>query len=306
MHTTMARESADSNFTLAFAVAVLLAVGSAVVLTPFASAGLALAGFHFPFPRIFDRVVMVAALGTLILFARRLRLFELVRSGFAEPRRHLRSLLIGFALALALMIGLFALAAWTATRPIPLGALFGRALRFGGAAFLIAVIEETFFRALLLAGMAHDFGRRPALIVSAALYAIVHLIRSPRHYYLTGLHPLAGLANLQASAVRIIHPDGLLPMVFGLFLLGLVLGLGFLLSGRVYFSIGLHAGLIIAAKCWSVVAHASDHIPAWLAGAGPVPLIAAPAAWLFSLALIALMPRFLGPNRSTTPVLRRS
>ena len=40
-------------------------------------------------------------------------------------------------------------------------------------------------------------------------------------------------------------------MVLGLFLLGLALGEAFIRTRQVYLSIGLHAGLVIGAKCWA-------------------------------------------------------
>ncbi|MGH8338317.1 MAG: lysostaphin resistance A-like protein, partial [Gammaproteobacteria bacterium] len=174
----------------------------------------------------------------------------------------------------------------------------GRALKYTAAAILIGVIEEAFFRAFLLAGIRADYGPRTALIASALIYAVAHVLRSPAHIYLTGYHPLAGFHNLALSATRLAHPLQVLPVLIGLFLLGIVLGEAFMLTGKVYFSIGLHAGFVIGAKTWPLVV---DHsaVPRWLAGPGPVPLIAAPAAWTAALIIAIALPWIFRPEEDS-------
>jgi membrane protease YdiL (CAAX protease family) len=283
-------EASSKRFTAIFILAILLSALAGAALAPVAAYAIAIAGPHLSFPRIFDRVFMITPAAVLIIFARPLDLWKLLDRGFRNPRERLPALFAGLGVASVITIVLLALAAWIAQGPWIAGALATRALVYLPAALLIGVIEEGFFRAVLLGGLRRDFGVRVALIVSSAIYALAHLVRAPQHYYLTGFHPAAGFENLAASLARIAHPDGLLAMLFGLFLLGLLLGEAFLLTGRVYLSIGLHAGFVLGAKCWPVVAGAQAHaIPSWLAGPGPVPLIAAPAAWLASLALMGLM-----------------
>jgi membrane protease YdiL (CAAX protease family) len=279
------------GFSLAFLFALLLALGVAVVFAPLVGFAISSAGFHVPFPRIFDRVVMIAAGCALLFFARPLHLASLLHESFRYSHRSLPQLLLGLAIALAIMAALLAAGSTTLHRGFPLGSIAIRAARFATAALLIGLIEETFFRAILLGGLARDLGVRTALIISAAIYAVAHLIRSPKHYFLVGFHPAAGLHNLSASFARIIHPGDLIAMLLGLFLLGLVLGEAFIRTRQVYLSIGLHAGLVIGAKCWGAVGAGAPPAPRWLAGPGPVPLIAAPAAWIFSLILFVLISR---------------
>jgi membrane protease YdiL (CAAX protease family) len=281
--------SRKPGFCSAFALALALGVAAAVVLAPLVADGLAAVGLRIPFPRIFDRVVMVALAVALLLYARRLGLAVLLRDGFGEPRRSLPRVLVGMAIAIAVMVILFALAIRIAHQPLQLAGLILSAIRYSAAAILIGVIEEAFFRVVLLGGIARDFDWRVALPASAAIYALAHLIRSPKHYYLMGFHPAAGFANLASSLERIVHPDGLAAMTFGLFLLGLLFGTAFIRTDKAYLSIGLHAGFVMGAKCWPLVAAGSSQFPRWLAGPGPVPLIAAPAAWAFALALTALI-----------------
>jgi membrane protease YdiL (CAAX protease family) len=234
------------SFTLGLVLAVTIGLAAAVIIAPLAAAGLAASGLRFPFPRIFDRTVMVTLGGALLCFARRLRLAQLLREGFAGPASNLRGALGGLVLALLAMAALFTTAAELGHGRVAALALIERGLRYAAAAAAIALIEEGFFRAVILAGTARDFGRAGARI--------------------------------------------------GLFLLGLVLGEAFILTGRVWFSIGMHAGFVIGAKTWPLLAHPGTPMPRWLAGSGPVPLIAAPAAWTVAILLLILLPILLAEN----------
>jgi membrane protease YdiL (CAAX protease family) len=298
---TLDRRPDHARFGATFACALLIGALIAAAIAPPVADLLARAGLRFPFTRIFDRVAMVTLAGTLFLFARRLRLQELLIEGFREPRANLSRFCVGFGVAASLMALLAAIAIALAHRAPPPIALALRALSFVPAALVIALIEEAFFRVILLGGLARDSRRGAALLISAAIYAAAHLVRGPRHYYLDGFHPAAGFSNLAASLTPIVWPGDLLAMTFGLFLLGIVLGEAFRATGRVYFPIGLHAGFVIGAKCWPLIADAFTP-PRWLAGPGPVPLIAAPAAWLVALALFGWMRlRPLERSRSNHP-----
>ncbi len=253
------------SFTLKFVLALALGLAAAVIIAPFAAAGVAAAGFHFPFPRIFDRTVMVTLLVALLCFARPLRLAELLRAGFARPRGNLVRVGAGLLLALVAVGTLFGIAAYIGpSHSIPYREIAMRASSAVVAAIVIGIIEEGFFRAFLLGGMERDFGSGGAIL------------------------------NLAESAIRLAHPVAAFPELLGLFLLGVVLGEAFLLSRTVYFSIGMHAGFVLCAKSWPAIAGSGMRVPRWLAGKGPVPLIGAPAAWAMAVALMLLLPTLVG------------
>jgi membrane protease YdiL (CAAX protease family) len=292
------------SFTLKFVLALALGLATAVIIAPFAAAAVAAAGFHFPFPRIFDRTVMVTLLVALLCFARPLRLFELLREGFARPRANLVRTGAGLLLALVAVGALFGIAAYMgSSHSLPYREIAMRASSAVLAAIVIAILEEGFFRAFLLAGMESDFDSAGAVLLSSAIYAMAHVVRAPPHYYLIGIHPAAGIRNLAESAVRLSHPLATLPELLGLFLLGVVLGEAFLLSRTVYFSIGMHMGFVLSAKSWPALADSRMRVPRWLAGRGPVPLIGAPAAWAMAIALMLLLPTLIG--RPAPPEERR-
>jgi membrane protease YdiL (CAAX protease family) len=304
VHPTNAEQSQDglrqvpirdgAPFLCALTEALLVAVVAAVVMAPFAAVTLSAAGFRFPFPRIFDRVVMATLSATLLLFAHRLRLFEFLRQGFRTNWAGVWQGLNGFAFAAGAVSILFALAS-LAGGDVRGADVLPSVLRYLPAATLIAVIEEGFFRAFLLAGMKSELGSSAGLLVSSAIFAFVHVIRSPAHFYLMHYDPLAGANTLVAYGERILQ-IGAGPALVGFFLLGLVLGEAFVLTHRVHCSLGLHLGFVLGAKTWRQAVGGA--IPRWLAGSGSVPLVAAPATWGISAVVLIVLSLWLAPSRT--------
>jgi len=284
------------SFTLRLTVALLVAIVAAALIAPWVSALVDALGFRFPFPRIFDRVVMVALAAVMIESALPLKLWPRLKAGFANPAANRGRAVRGFAIALLAVAAL-----WIAAAVLSSGGFDGSfkvLTHLPGtlaAALLIAVIEEAFFRAILLAGMRDDFGPRAALIASAAVYALAHLVRSPARFQLHGIHPMAGFDVLASSFAQFGDPAALMPPLIGLFLLGLVLGEAFLLTGTVYFSLGMHAGFVVGAKSWRYVTAAGSSQPGWLVGYGRVPLIGGVGAWIVALTLLLLLKRLARP-----------
>jgi membrane protease YdiL (CAAX protease family) len=282
-------------FTLRVAIALVLAAAAAAIVAPFAATALAAAGYHFPFPRIFDRTVMVTVAVILAVWARKLGVVPLLRRGFARPKDNFGAALRGFLVAAAAIAILLALSAAFGGRvELRAGEALARAPKYVAGAILIAIIEEGFFRAFMLGGMVEDFGRTGALLISAAVYALAHLVRSPARFYLARFDAAAGFHNLVASLAQLMHPDAALPALVGLFLLGLVLGEAFLVTGNVYFSAGLHGGLVIGAKLWPYSDTTAGAPPHWIIGYGRPALISGPAAWLITLVILAFIPRLTG------------
>ena len=67
------------SFTAKFALALVIGLAAAVIIAPVAGLAVARAGFRIPFPRIFDRVVMLALFGVIVYAARALGLVALLR-----------------------------------------------------------------------------------------------------------------------------------------------------------------------------------------------------------------------------------
>jgi membrane protease YdiL (CAAX protease family) len=289
------------KFTARFALVLIAGIVAAIIFAPLAAVAVSAVGWHYPFPRIFDRTVMVSMLIVVLFAARDLNLVTLLSHGFKHPAApSIARAIRGFVVAM-----------------IAIAILFGLALRVGGggagnhgaaialipkyflSAIAIAFIEEAFFRAFLLGGMASDFGNRVALIASAAIYAVAHLVRSPARFYVTGYQPAAGLITLAHSIDQFKDPAVAIPTLIGLFLLGIVLGEAYILTGSVYFSIGLHCGFVLGAKMWPKIILNRAAIPWWIAGGGAIPLIGGAVAWVIAIAIFATLRQISGGQRGS-------
>jgi len=277
------------SFTPRFALVFAIAVGAAVAISPLAALAAAALGLHFPFPRIFDRTVMVTLLVALFFPGGRLGLVIRVLRGFVPSALEFHRALRGFLVAIASIAALWTLATALGARAASqVLALIPHLARYSAAALLIAIIEEGFFRAFLLDGMETDLGRIGSLAASSAVYAIAHLVRSPARFYASGFEPLAGVRNLTASLAAL--GDGNAMMAgCGLFMLGLVLGEAFLLTRKVYFSVGMHAGIVIGLRFWRAIVESRAALPGWLFGSGRFPIVSGAAAWIVAVVILATL-----------------
>ncbi len=287
------------SFPSRLALTLFAALAAAVIVAPFAGVVVSMLGYRIPFPRIFDRSVMATVLVALLWSGGRLRFASLLAKGFRNPGLNWTRALKGLVVSLAIIVILGASAVMLGgTANGSLGEAAARLPKYLLSAIVIAIIEEAFFRAFLLEGMRPKFGDRGALVISATVYSFAHLVRSPAKFYVTGFDASAGLVTLGHSFDQISHPATALPVILGLFLLGIVLGEAFLLTETVYLSAGLHGGFVLGSKLWPQLIENRAAIPSWLGGAGPVPLIGGAAAWLMALVLLALMPVLSGPRSS--------
>jgi membrane protease YdiL (CAAX protease family) len=90
--------------------------------------------------------------------------------------------------------------------------------------FIIALVEEWFFRGYLLQILRKDYGSNKAIFFSSIFFAMTHFVRPISEY------------------------SQLIPEFFGLFLIGIILAYSTILSGNIYFSIGIHAGWVYIVK----------------------------------------------------------
>ena len=289
------------SFTGRFALALAPGIVAAIIFAPLAAVAVSAAGWQYPFPRIFDRTVMVTLLIAMLFAARDLNLVSLLSRGFKHPAApSIARAIRGFVVAMIAIAVLYGLALAVGGGGVGNhGAAAALIPKYFLSAIAIAFIEEAFFRAFLLGGMASDFGNRVALIASAAIYAVAHLVRSPARFYVTGYQPAAGLITLAHSIDQFKDPAIAIPTLVGLFLLGIVLGEAYILTGSVYFSIGLHCGFVLGAKMWPKIILNRAAIPWWIAGGGAIPLIGGAAAWVIAIAILAMLRPIAGARPTT-------
>lgn len=246
-------------------------------------------GPRFGFGRVYDRVFEVLLLAGLVAAWRPLDLGTPRALGFRREGAAgwlARGLAVGSAgLVVGLAVG------WAGGAVVP-------ALRFAGAktlrkaalglaaAIAIGTGEEALFRGVLLRRLGRDGGRVFGVVATAALYAVVHLLRARAGREAATL--AAGIARTTALFAPLAAPRAW-PALAGLFGLGVVLAVARFRSRTLWFPIGIHAAWVavfrVGRLCFDVRPR-----PAWLVGPGWPPLVggAAGAAALAATAWLTM------------------
>jgi len=259
----------------------------AALLTPalYSLLGWLLGETPWQFSRVFDRVAMLVALLLLLTLRRKLPLGE-VRQAFRTMGRGWQcGVLLSLGMVCSLGGSLAALPflvdgtklSWEASGA-PLDYLW-KILRTLPAALLIASIEESFFRVLMIRSLSARFSTAVALAGSSVLYAAVHFIRPVKDFAYTEFSLIAGFEYLAAVGERLLDAQ-LLPPFVGLLILGLTLALIFVRTSSIYLCIGLHAGWIVAVKLTALMILVQPHSGAFQGLPRQYLFIAQPLAWV--------------------------
>ena len=262
---------------LGLVAAVLLATA---IASPWVAWGAAaVAGRHFTFARVYDRVFEVLLAGSLALDWRRLDLGSPAEIGFRR-RAWARDLGRGVAIGLAgLSAGLAVAALFGGLAPglrFPAGKTVRKALLGVGAAVAIGVGEEALFRGVVLRRIRHDAGDGLAVAATALVYGAVHVIRArsfagPPHLWSGFQQTIALLGPLASGSVP-------RPMI-GLSLLGVLLAVARIRSGALWLPIGIHAAFVGGFRVGRLFFNVRPG-PAWLVGTGWPPLMGGVAGWI--------------------------
>lgn len=132
------------------------------------------------------------------------------------------------------------------------------------AALVVSVLEELIFRGGLFTGLRKTLSWKNALLVSSAVYALVHFFARPAPpesvNWATGFYVLGqmvrGFADFQM----------LIPAFLNLLLAGMILGIAFQFTRSLYLSIGLHAGWIFWLKSYGFVTRETAGANIWFWG----------------------------------------
>lgn len=225
---------------------------------------------RLPFSRLFNRTAMLAAALTLLSLQREVGWRGLVATWRGERgAERWRSGAAGFAAAL---LGVALAVAWAlASARVALveGGFDPLALRTATTlvgAIAAALLEETFFRGLMLPGLAVRTGWPLALVATSGLYSLVHLLVSDRSFVWAGYAPEVGFAYFAGAIGRQAESASIAPL-WGLFLAGLVLGWLVLRTGSLSLVVGLHAGWATAFPLLRHATRSLEPVPgsSWLA-----------------------------------------
>jgi membrane protease YdiL (CAAX protease family) len=138
--------------------------------------------------------------------------------------------------------------------------LFAAAL----TAIVVAVLEEILFRGGLFGSLKKVFHWVFALVVSSAVYAIVHFMESAKEPAIVTWY--SGLEILPQMLRNFGNWQAVIPGFFNLTLAGAILALAYQRTGNLYFSIGLHAGWIFWLKSYGFLTTETKGSNVWLWG----------------------------------------
>jgi membrane protease YdiL (CAAX protease family) len=255
---------------LALLIVGLLVVTSAA--TPIVAAALEELGHAFKLTRVYNRVFEVLLVVAIAIAWRWLDLGGPAAWGLRRPRWG-RELVTGLALGLVgIGVGLAVAWTWGGIAPalrFPALKTVRKALLGAAGAALIGVGEETLFRGVLLRRLVLDYGARTGILVTTAVYAIVHALRGGERLTTTGVW--AGWARTASLFSPLADPT-VWPGVAGLFALGLVLAMLRRRTGSLWVPIGVHAawvGVFRVGRLFFDIRHR----PIWLVGPGWPPLV---------------------------------
>jgi membrane protease YdiL (CAAX protease family) len=208
-----------------------------------------------PFHRFVNRSLLALALIGLWPFLRGLGIRSWRAVGFARTPSASSDLFVGFSwgfisLALVALIS-FSFGARrinpNLNLPLLVSGLFNALL----SACVVAVLEEILFRGAILGSIRRAHSWSIALLLSSAVYAIVHFFHRPQSP--TEIHWFSGFVILGRMLQGFVEPQMLFPGFLTLTVAGAILGLAFLQTGLLYRSIGLHAGWVFWLKFYGLL-----------------------------------------------------
>jgi membrane protease YdiL (CAAX protease family) len=237
-----------------------------------------------PFPRVFNRAFMIGGILLFIVGHRLLipgRLKRVLGVTFADGWR---SLLVGYGLALGSMVLLVVVMTvadvYTPSFHLSLQRTLSRVARAFAAGMFTGLFEEIFFRALLFLSLREQGRPLGAYILANLFYSLLHFVKPGQRYYLDQIDPLAGFRHLFTTFGAFLDPLPLLPGIFGLFLVGVVLSYALARTGKLYLSIGLHAGWITSLQTMRVFDKTTRSEFGWAFGSADPKIVSGVVTWI--------------------------
>jgi len=148
-------------------------------------------------------------------------------------------------------------------------------------AAVVPLIEESLFRGLFLGVLLRGLSARPAIVLSAAIFSIIHFLKAPDQTT-SVVQWNSGFVSLAHSLHQFGEPMLVLAGFTTLFIIGLILADSRLFTRSLWLPIGLHAGWILASAVFAKVARRELLALPWLGKnmlIGLVPLAVCLLSW---------------------------
>ncbi len=207
------------------------------------------------FTRYFNRAVLVCAIALIWPFIRWVRLDRSLLPAWKPFSTGVKQWALCFLLASSLLLTLglvfFKLGAYQ-LNPTPSWFKFGEPIT---AALGAGIVEEFFFRGLLLGLLLRTMPTRTALISATFIFALVHFLKPPEGWQIddAAVTWISGFLVLKQIAVGFGDVQFLLAEFATLFAVGWVLAQVRMQTGALWAGIGLHGGWVFGLKYFSAL-----------------------------------------------------
>ncbi|HEX7239987.1 MAG TPA: CPBP family intramembrane glutamic endopeptidase, partial [Longimicrobiaceae bacterium] len=213
-----------------------------------------------PFARYVNRALLVMALAGLPFYLRGAGIRRWADAGVEPGRVAWRRFGAGFVLGIVSLAAVCAVALLAGGRRLAEKPTAGELAAEAAGALLtgvvVGVMEELLFRGAMFGGLRRAMRWPAALLLSSAVYAIVHFLGRPANppevTWLSGFHALPGMLAGMAD------PRAVLPGFLSLTLAGVILGLAYQRTGDLAASIGIHAGWIFWLKFYGFMTRRAE------------------------------------------------
>jgi membrane protease YdiL (CAAX protease family) len=186
-------------------------------------------------------------------------------------------------------------------RPTDAHEVLGVVFSAMATAAVVGILEEILFRGGIFGGLRRVLYWPFALIVSSAVYALVHFLQPDTLNGAVAWY--SGLEALPQMLAGFVDIHALLPGFFSLTIAGALLGLAYQRTGNLYFSIGMHAGWVFMISLYNHFTVATTDGRVWLWGSGKVF-----DGWLCFFIIVAMFAvvRFLPLGEKRSPYVMPS
>jgi membrane protease YdiL (CAAX protease family) len=234
------------------------------------------------FESFFHRALVLGAIVLAWPFLRAIRVGRLTDLGLAPNSHRRQHCVAGFLLAITplLCCGAVLVAAHIySLRAQVAWSIFGKII---AATLFVPLVEEAFFRGLILGILLRSGRVYLAMFITSALYSIVHFLKAPEGTS-TVVTWMSGFKSIGHSFGQFAEPVLLAAAFSTLFLIGWILADARLQTRSLWLPIGLHAGWIFANGMFNRIARRDILLLPWLGRnllVGIVPLAICLLTWL--------------------------
>jgi len=248
-----------------FAYFFAVVIGSALLAPPLFWSARHVSPFFakFDFESFFHRALLICAIAFLWPLLRTLRLHSFRDLQLDRNRHAARDVVGGILLAsFPLLICSFLL---IATRIFVLKTVMPWSSLVGvlGAAIAVPLIEELFFRGLLLGILLRDLRPTVATLITSAFFAVIHFLKAPDRPNEV-VSWFSGFRSIANSFAQFADPMMVLALFATLFLIGWILADARLRTRSLFLPIGLHSGWILVAGVVGKLTRRSTTMLPWL------------------------------------------